>query len=195
MRKIIIILILCKIALSGFSQDIAEQTPIMDLRGVLDSTHVIEYVEQDSVVLISQESFLTRWLRFFNKDFDVTELIEEDFEYAPIFKGADSVFQERLKNINTLMHLPYNARVRSYIEVYISRRRNQTRAMLELSKYYFPIFEQALAEHGLPEELKFLPIIESALNPRAVSRAGASGLWQFMYRTGKAHGLEVDAEL
>jgi membrane-bound lytic murein transglycosylase D len=67
--------------------------------------------------------------------------------------------------------------------------------MLELSKYYFPIFERELEKHGLPEELKYLPIIESALNPRAMSHAGAAGLWQFMFRTGRMYGLKADREL
>jgi membrane-bound lytic murein transglycosylase D len=184
-----------------FAQDVIICNPKPVLLVSPDSTSTIGNFEQDSVFFGIEDSvspeipFLTRWLRFFVKGFDVTELIEEDFEYAPIFEGADSVYQERLKNINTLIDLPYNARVRSYIEVYTVRKRNQTRAMLELSKYYFPIFEQALAKHGLPEELKFLPIIESALNPHAVSRVGASGPWQFMYRTGKAHGLRITGEL
>src|SRR5690554_6955860 len=65
--------------------------------------------------------------------------------------------------------------------------------MLGLSHYYFPIFEEALDAAGLPHELKYLPVIESALNPRALSRAGASGIWQFMYHTGKRYGLEVDS--
>ncbi|MCL2682991.1 MAG: transglycosylase SLT domain-containing protein [Bacteroidales bacterium] len=201
MRKIVTILVLCKIASLGFAQDTIEQAPVTTFSEISDSAVISDYIEQDSVKIlpltlhVSQESFLTRHLRYFDKRFDVTEIVEEDLNYEPLYENVDSIFQERLNQINTLMHLPYNPRVRAYIEVYTSRKRNQTRTMLMLSRYYFPIFERELAKHGLPEELKYLAIIESALNPRAVSRVGASGLWQFMYRTGKSLGLRVNNEL
>ncbi len=105
----------------------------------------------------------------------------------------DSVFIDRLNKIPSLIHLPYNQVVRNYIEVYSEKRKEQVEVMLGLSEYYFPIFEQALDEYDLPNELKYLPIIESALNPRARSRAGATGLWQFMYGTGKLYGLETNS--
>jgi membrane-bound lytic murein transglycosylase D len=172
----------------GFAQDTIEHEPIQT-----PETPVLTVPE--IIVPTNQESFLTRHLRFFDRRFDVTEIIEEDLNFEPITEGADSIYQERLSQINTLMDLPYNPRVRSYIEVYTSRRRNQTRTMLMLSRYYFPIFERELEKHGLPDELKYLAIIESALNPRAVSRVGASGLWQFMYRTGRIFGLRVTDEI
>lgn len=105
----------------------------------------------------------------------------------------DSVYIERLSAINSPMHFPFNSQVKSYIKLYTQRRRDQMATMLGLSEYYFPIFEAALDAANLPMELKYLPVIESALNPRALSKAGASGIWQFMYYTGKQYGLEVDS--
>jgi membrane-bound lytic murein transglycosylase D len=102
----------------------------------------------------------------------------------------DSVYIKRLQQIPAIMELSYNSIVKRYIEVYTVKKRKQVEYMLGVGKYYFPIFEQALDIAGLPLELKYLPVIESALNPKAFSRAGASGLWQFMYSTGKIYGLE-----
>ena len=105
----------------------------------------------------------------------------------------DSIYTERLYNLPTEMELSYNQVVKSYIEMYSTRRREQVSYMLALGEYYFPIFEEVLDRYGLPLELKYLPIIESALNPIAVSRVGATGLWQFMLRTAKSYGLEVNS--
>ncbi len=105
----------------------------------------------------------------------------------------DSVYMNRLYNIPTEMELSYNQVVRSYIDMYTVRRREQVSYMLALGQYYYPMFETALDRHGLPLELKYLPVIESALNPLAVSRAGATGLWQFMLRTAKGYDLEINS--
>ncbi|MGB4775425.1 MAG: LysM peptidoglycan-binding domain-containing protein, partial [Daejeonella sp.] len=82
--------------------------------------------------------------------------------------------------------------VQTYIDLYVLKRKDQIGRMLGLSKYYFPIFEKSLKEVGVPEEIKFISVIESALNPHAVSRAGATGPWQFMYTTAKGYGLVMD---
>lgn len=105
----------------------------------------------------------------------------------------DTVYMNRLYRLPTEMELSYNQVVRKHIDMYANRRREQVSYMLELGNYYFPMFEAALDRHGLPLELKYLPVIESALNPIAVSRVGATGLWQFMLRTGKGYGLEVNS--
>lgn len=105
----------------------------------------------------------------------------------------DSVYIKRLYNLPSEMELSFNSVVKNYIEMYAVRKRDQVSYMLALGDYYFPMFEQALDRHGLPLELKYLPVIESALNPVAVSRVGATGLWQFMLRTGKGYGLEVNS--
>ena len=105
----------------------------------------------------------------------------------------DSVYVKRLQAIDSFLPLPYNETVRNFIGLYTIRKRELTSYIYGLSNYYFPIFEEALERYQLPHELKYLPIIESALNPKAFSRAGASGLWQFMIGTGKLYGLEVNS--
>ncbi len=103
----------------------------------------------------------------------------------------DSVYIQRLMDAEQELNLSYNKVVNNYIKMYSERRRNQVEIMLGLSEYYFPIFEETLDKYNMPLELKYLPIIESALNPVARSRVGASGLWQFMYATGKSLDLEI----
>ncbi len=103
----------------------------------------------------------------------------------------DSVYISRLQEIEEVVDLNYNKVVRNFIELYTEKRRDQVRMMLGLSAYYFPIFEEALDRHGLPLDLKYLPVIESALNPKAHSRMGASGLWQFMFGTARQMNLEI----
>lgn len=107
-------------------------------------------------------------------------------------KYDDTTIRQRLAKLPTLIELPYNQVVRSYIDRYTQKGRAQVTALLGLSLYYNPIFEQALEEQGLPLELKYLPVIESALNPNAVSKHGATGLWQFMIQTAKGLGMEVN---
>ena len=105
----------------------------------------------------------------------------------------DSVYIRKLSQLPTVIEMSYNSVVRRYIDMYVQKRRALVENLLGLSTYYMPIFEEALEREGLPLELKYLPIIESALNPSAVSRAGASGLWQFMLNTGKIYGLESNS--
>jgi membrane-bound lytic murein transglycosylase D len=106
---------------------------------------------------------------------------------------SDSVYMQRLYDLPTVMELSYNSVVRSYIEMYTKKRRELVSYMLSLGEYYYPMFEEALDRYDLPLELKYLPVIESALNPIAVSRMGATGLWQFMLQTGKLYKLEVNS--
>ena len=98
---------------------------------------------------------------------------------------------ERLSRLPNVIDMTYNEVVRQFIDQYSQRLRRSVSVMLGASNFYFPIFEEALESYQLPLELKYLPIIESALNPGATSRVGAAGLWQFMIGTGKQYGLEV----
>ena len=109
----------------------------------------------------------------------------------PLF--SDSVYIDRLSRIPAVMEMPYNEIVRKFIDMYTGRLRNNVSFMLSACNFYMPIFEEALDTYGLPLELRYLPIIESALNPSARSRVGASGLWQFMLATGKMYGLESNS--
>lgn len=106
---------------------------------------------------------------------------------------SDEVYIKRLRALPVTIEMPFNSVVKTYIEMYTQRRRTLVEEMLGMSLYYMPIFEQALEKEGLPLELKYLPVIESALNPDAISRVGATGLWQFMISTAKGLGLEVNS--
>jgi membrane-bound lytic murein transglycosylase D len=107
---------------------------------------------------------------------------------------ADSVYKNRLSKINSIIKLPYNSIIRNHIHVYTIRQRTQFSAVLGLMGYYFPMIEDIFDSYGLPAELKYVAVIESALNPNAVNRhSGATGLWQFMYSTGRFYGLNINS--
>ena len=106
---------------------------------------------------------------------------------------SDSVYIDRLSRIPSIIEMPFNDIVKKYIEAYTGRLRNKVSFMLAAANFYMPMFEEALDTYDLPMELKYLPIIESALNPKALSRQRASGLWQFMLHTGKQYGLETNS--
>ena len=109
----------------------------------------------------------------------------------PLFSKEEYI--ERLMRMPTVMEMSYNEVVRSCIDRYAGRLRRQVGFMLGASNFYMPIFEEALEAYQVPLELKYLPVIESALNPNAVSHAGATGLWQFMLSTGKMYNLEINS--
>ena len=102
---------------------------------------------------------------------------------------APEVYQQRLRRLPNVVAMSYNDVVRKYIDQYGSRLRRSVSVMLGAFNYYVPTFEEALEAYQVPLELKYLPVIESALNPGATSRVGAAGLWQFMIGTGKQYGL------
>ena len=105
----------------------------------------------------------------------------------------DSVYIDRIKRMNSFITLPYNDIVRNYIILYSEKMGARIENILGLCSYYMPIFQETFDRYDLPEELKAMAIIESALNPLAVSRAGAKGMWQFMYGTAKMYGLHIDS--
>ena len=109
----------------------------------------------------------------------------------PVYTKEEYI--DRLSRMPTVMEMAYNDIVQKFIDRYSGHLRQSISYMLGASNFYMPIFEEALEMYQLPLELKYLPIIESALNPKAVSRAGASGLWQFMITTGKQYGLQVNS--
>lgn len=102
-------------------------------------------------------------------------------------------YKERLSKLPTVIEMPYNDAVQQMIDKYCVKLRRSVSTIIGIQNFYIPIFEDALEAYGLPLELKYLPVVESALNPNAVSKAGATGLWQFMLSTGKRYGLEVNS--
>lgn len=126
---------------------------------------------------------------------DSVEGLDHVINEDEVLKGMlpDSVYIKQFEGIHSFIDLSYNPTVKNFINLYAVRRKKQIANLLQLSEYYFPMFEEMLDKYELPLELKYLPIIESSLNPRAYSRAGASGLWQFMYGTGKSYKLRIDS--
>ncbi|MDR2651274.1 MAG: transglycosylase SLT domain-containing protein [Prevotellaceae bacterium] len=121
---------------------------------------------------------------------DTIDYFDED-SYMPAAELPDSVYINRLSQIASVIHLPYNDIVRRCIIGYTQKNKDLTERILSLSDYYYPIFEDILYSYGLPLELKTMSVIESALNPVAVSPVKATGAWQFMFRTAKSYGLNI----
>ncbi|MXV51750.1 LysM peptidoglycan-binding domain-containing protein [Pedobacter sp. HMF7647] len=117
-------------------------------------------------------------------------IIPADNQPPSVYQNVE--YKQRLDSLRKIVPLEYNEYVQNYIDIYLSKRRGDFARMIGLSKYYFPIYEKALKEQNIPEELKYISIIESALDPNAVSRSGATGLWQFMFTTAKGYGLTID---
>ncbi len=119
-------------------------------------------------------------------------LLVPPIDVNPLASYQNLVYKRRLDSLQSRVPLTYNEHVQTYIDLYAFKRKEQMGRMLGLSEYYFPIFEKSLEEAGVPDEIKYISIIESALNPQAVSHAGATGPWQFMYTTAKGYGLVMD---
>ncbi len=150
--------------------------------------------DTENELIISALDSLTN-LTFFDlkkRNYQVKKLNKYGFRPGDVPAYSDSIYDFRVSHIESPMNLAYNEHVKGFIDLYSTRRRGLTERAMGLANYYFPIFEEVLEKHGLPDQLKYLAIVESALNPTAVSRAGATGLWQFMYGTGKMYGLKVN---
>ena len=139
------------------------------------------------------DSLLHLWYRnTLTSDFDaVNEYNMDSVRFSS--NVSDAEMMRRLSAMNSFINLPYNDVVKNYIILYSERMTSRMGRVLGLSSYYFPIFEDILLRNGLPQELKYMAIIESMLNPVATSRAGARGIWQFMYQTGTGYGLEINS--
>jgi len=154
--------------------DIPSDNIISGFNDNLDSLLNLWYVEQQLTI----------------DDMDVAYLPEND-TLLPDY--PDSVYIERLQRLPFVVEMTYNKTVSNFIKLYTDRRRERVRVMLSLSNYYFPLFEEVFDRYQIPYELKYMAVIESALNPRAMSKAGATGMWQFMYYTGKHYGLSINS--
>lgn len=125
------------------------------------------------------------------QDSSIEKLNIYGFKQGEIPIYPDSVYETRLQNLQSYIPLAYNEIIRRYIDLYTIKKREQVENMLGLATYYFPIFESELSRLGLPLELKYIPIIESALKTTAVSKSGATGLWQFMFATARIYDLQI----
>ena len=159
---------------------------------VMPFTPASTYLIPDDPIAAMLDS-LSRQRFFSTFDFCPSKNILQTNTDIDVPTFSDSIMTLRIQqlNLHTTMELSYNAVVARYIELYANKRRELTSKMMGLSEIYFPMFEEMLDKYNIPLEMKYLAIVESALNPTATSRAGAKGLWQFMYATGKMYGLEV----
>ena len=155
--------------------------------------------ENDTIILQSDDSFerisrdLDSLLNTWYVSLASKNMPVESSNDSILLQYPDSVYIDRLSKINTIVKLPYNSIIRNHIHVYTVRQREKFNVVLGLVDYYFPMFEDIFDSYGLPTELKYMAVIESALNPNAVSRVGATGLWQFMYSTGRMYGLTTNS--
>lgn len=161
---------------------------------LLSTEAAIEAFADDSPIVRMLDSLVQ--LHFFDQkkllfDSIYPNVYGFDSAYVPAY--PDSVYKQRIAvlNLHTPIELVYNNHVKSFIELYAQRRRDLTQRIMGLSYVYFPMFEEVLDRYDIPLEMKYLAVIESALNPTAGSHMGARGLWQFMYGTGRVYGLQV----
>ena len=185
MKKYIFItlLLITTVLSSAFSQEADSTSVVSPIDTIYDSNMVIiESLENEN------DTILSNWYLQKFTNIDSTCISSGENTDFP-----DSIYIERLSKLPTLIDMPYNSIIREYITLYAAKRRKLVESLLGFGIYYFPIFEDALEKEGLPLELKYMPVIESALRPNAVSRVGAAGLWQIMPKTAKGLGLEVNS--
>jgi len=178
MKKLLLFLLFSLYLCTGFSQTPASSNSVSDpIADALDSLQQLAFFSCNTE----------------KTDSCIALAASNQSSHIPHFE--DLVYEARLAQLDAIspFDLVFNPQVKSYINLYANRKRNLVARAISLSSVYFPLFEEKLALYGLPMELKYLAIVESALNPKAVSRSGASGLWQFMYKTGLMYGLEVNS--
>lgn len=203
--KILTFSLLLTLSISIFAQSEIEEL-LPDTNEILtgDTTHKIseDFIEEQSRQLFLEDSPIVRALdslfqiRYFNDSLHIFDsAILNRYGYSPkeIPTFSDSVYRERIAKLNreTTIPLVYNQHVLDFINLYAVRKRGLSSRMLGLSYIYFPMFEELLDKYNIPLEMKYLAMVESALNPTAGSHMGAKGLWQFMYGTGKVYNLKV----
>lgn len=163
-------------------------TSILQVNGQDIEDRVISEAELPEGMRENVDSLYREWSRWIELSADESSIGQGT---NPYFEQA--VYIDRLRRIPSIVDLAYNNVVEQYIEQYTGKLRSSVAYMLGVMNFYVPMFEEALLSYNVPLELKYLPIIESALNPKARSRAGAVGLWQFMIDTSKQYGLEVNS--
>lgn len=162
--------------------------PIEDEISVIDKQGNTEFIDFPEAMTYNLDSLMNLYMskKYLSMPGDC-EMKNEN----PVFTPEEYI--DRLRRMPTVMEMGYNDIVQRFIDRYMAHLRHSVSYMLGATNFYVPIFEEALEAYQVPLELKYLPVIESALNPRAVSRVGATGLWQFMLGTGKQYGLEVNS--
>ena len=204
MRKLRFIVILL-ISVIGFSQkekDSLQLQKIEDTKELFSENDTLFIKKSDSLVLkFHKEATLidSLWLNELIKSplYDTIQYVLKDDEIlvTDLEELPTDVLKERLQILDskTPFHIEYNTHLEQVIKTYLKRRKSAFSGLMEKARYYFPMFEEVLDKYDIPLEMKYLAIVESALKPRARSRVGATGLWQFMYQTGKQFDLNVSS--
>ena len=184
-----------------------ESTPVIDEKlsiSTIDTTkkehhtfvnhNGISLIKDSPVVNILDSLTFNKFYKDYYFTID-TSIEGTTFKPGEIPTYPDSIYEQRIEELNrqTPIELTYNKEVKNFINLYAVKKHNLTAKMLGFAEIYFPMFEEALDKYDMPLEIKYLAIVESALNPAAGSKAGAKGLWQFMYGTGKVYGLKVSS--
>lgn len=208
--KTILIILLCGTTMQAQNNNTVEKsdTARIDLNnlGVVTDKDIVNYdkplsalhldyiSDKDSIkfdipesMMLDIDSLMNNW-----QSRTLLQMLEGDstYEAQPV---NDSIYADRLDRLPSIIEMTFNDVTKQFIERYANRNRRLVSNMLGLSTYYMPMIESALDSYNMPQELKYLPIIESAFNPKAVSRVGAKGLWQFMFQTGKLYGLKANS--
>lgn len=184
------------ISLSLFSQEVAEKrdAPKPEIKiSYLDSIKKT-FVRDDLASCVD-----SLWLKELT-DLDLYNNLSQDIQTINFDEQVDyelptEVLKARLQEMDekSPFHIEYNPGLENIIKSFLKNRKRAFERLMAISEYYFPLFEEALDKQNVPLEIKYLAVVESALNPKAVSRVGATGLWQFMYQTGKQYGLKIDS--
>ena len=172
---------------AGFMTAVA-QTPKNEITVHDDKNGRDEVIDLPEGMSVNSDSLINEWMA---KKYLYPDTTCVNPNYNPTFTTEE--YQERLRRMPVVMEMPYNGVVQKFIDQYSGRLRRTVSYALGAGNFYIPIFEEALDYYGLPLELKYLPVIESALEPKAKSPAGAVGLWQFMLATGKRYDLRVNS--
>ena len=183
----------CGLFAQDYDPDFSEPDSLFypaDTLGVIEADTTVNLEESSVMEMLDMISNISYFRDVY---LDIDSVLWNPYGYAPyeVPIYPDSVYAQRIRELalETTIPLTYNNKVKAYIDLYACRKREQCSRMLGLSYVYFPMFEEYLDKYNLPLELKYLAMVESALNPVAGSRVGAKGLWQFMYETGKNYGL------
>jgi membrane-bound lytic murein transglycosylase D len=179
-----------------YNEDEAPDSSSVDIKGnelINDSAQADKILNESITIGMLDSLYSIPYFQdyYFNTDTALLNVYNFPIGSVPVY--PDSVYKARIEKLNeeTPLDLTYNQSVRSFIELYAVRKRQLTSKILGLKEIYFPMIEEYLDKYNIPLEMKYLAVVESALNPVAGSRAGAKGLWQFMYYTGKLYGLKV----
>jgi membrane-bound lytic murein transglycosylase D len=189
--------LLLLVSIPLFSQNLVESKGIINLESNLSYLDSVKNTfERDNMAFCVDSVWMNELTNL-----DLYNEINYDIENIDIDKKVDyeelttELLKSRLAEMNTKspFRIEYNQSLENVIKSYLKYRKRSFERLMAISEYYFPLFEEAFAKQNVPLEIKYLAVVESALNPKAVSRMGATGLWQFMYQTGKQYNLKIDS--